>query len=149
MNLLKKYITMFREDMKDVMSRRCGLDELNNFIMLIGFVFVLVALFVHKRKWIFVLIATILIMLCYIRVFSKEISKRRKENDFYMHYMGTTVKFVNYLIMCIKMKVKTMQDNEYAYFVCKTCGQILRIPKGKFRVSVRCPKCNTTFVKRT
>jgi len=39
---------MFREDMKEVMARRCGLDELNNFIMLIGFIYVVVALFTNK-----------------------------------------------------------------------------------------------------
>lgn len=149
MNLLKKYITMFREDMKDVMSRRCGLDELNNFIMLLGFVFVVTAMFVHKWKWVYILIATALIVLCYIRVFSKQLDKRRRENDFYMRYMGSVVRYVNYLMMCIKMKIRTMQDEQNAYFVCKTCGQILRVPKGKYRVSVRCPKCNATFVKRT
>lgn len=79
MNLLKKYITMFREDMKVVMSRRCGLDELNNFIMLIAFVFIVTGLLVHKFKWIFILLAAILIVLCYIRVFSKQLEKRKKK----------------------------------------------------------------------
>lgn len=149
MNLLKKYITMFREDMKEVMSRRCGLDELNNFIMLLGFIFVVTALFMDKRQWVFILIATALIVLCYIRVFSKNLAKRKKENDFYMRYMGNVVRFVNYLITCVKMKIRTMKDEQYAYFVCSSCGQILRIPKGKYRVSIRCPKCSKTFVKRT
>lgn len=149
MNLLKKYITMFREDMKVVMSRRCGLDELNNFIMLIAFVFIVTGLLVHKFKWIFILLAAILIVLCYIRVFSKQLEKRKKENDFYMRYMGSVVHFTNHIILSLKMKIKTMNDNEYAFFVCKNCGQVLRIPKGKYRVSIRCPKCSTTFVKRT
>lgn len=149
MGLLKKYITMFREDMKEVMSRRCGLDELNNFIMLLGFLYVIAAFFVHRWKWVFVLTAFVFIVLCYMRVFSKDLEKRRKENDFYMRYMGSTVRFVKYLTTSVKMKFKTMKDTEYAYFVCSSCGQILRVPKGKLKVSIRCPKCNQTFVKRT
>lgn len=147
MELLKKYITMFREDMRDVMSRRCGLDELNNFIMLFGFIYIVTALF--TRKWIFILIGAVFIVLCYVRVFSKKLDKRKRENDIYMRYMGGVVRIARILKLSIKMKIKTVRDAEYAYFVCNTCGQIVRVPKGKNKVSIRCPKCNMTFIKRT
>lgn len=138
---------MFREDMRYVMSRRCGLDELNNFIMLIGFIFVVIALFTHK--WIFVLIGGVLVALCYIRVFSTKLDKRRAENDFYMRYMGKAVRFVDYIKLIVKMKIRSIRDKEYVYFVCSSCKQIIRLPKGKNKVSVRCPKCSATFIKRT
>ena len=147
MRLIHKYITMFQEDMKDVMSRRCGLDELNNFIMLIGFIFVLTALF--TSKWIFTLIGAACIILCYIRVFSKKLEKRKRENDIYMKYMGGVVKICHFLKRCIQMKIKTIKDPEYAYFVCRTCSQIIRVPKGRNKVNIRCPKCSQTFIKRT
>jgi len=145
--MLKKYLSMFREDMRYVMSRRCGLDELNNFIMLIGFIFVVIALFTHK--WIFVLIGGVLVVLCYIRVFSTKLDKRRAENDFYMRYMGKAVRFVDYIKLIVKMKIRSIRDKEYVYFVCSSCKQVIRVPKGKNKVSVRCPKCSATFVKRT
>lgn len=147
MNLFQKYVTMLRQDLKEVMSRRCGLDELNNFIMLLGFVFVVIALFSHN--WIFTLIGAVLIVLCYIRVFSQKIEKRKKENNLYMKYMGTVVKKCGFLKLCLKMKGKSIQDAEYVYFVCSDCGQVIRIPKGKNKVSIRCPKCSRTFIKRT
>ena len=145
--MLKKYLSMFREDMRYVMSRRCGLDELNNFIMLIGFIFVVIALFTHK--WIFVLIGGVLVVLCYIRVFSTKLDKRRAENDFYMRYMGKAVRFVDYIKLIVKMKIRSIRDKEYVYFVCSSCKQVIRVPKGKNKVSVRCPKCSATFIKRT
>lgn len=147
MELLKKYITMFRADMKDVMSRRCGLDELSNFIMLIGFIYIVAAIFTHN--WKFTLVGAVFVVLCYLRVFSKKIDKRKKENDIYMRYMGGVVKVFGRLKLSVKMKIKTMQDSQYAYFVCSTCGQIVRVPKGKNKVNIRCPKCNMTFIKRT
>lgn len=147
MKVWQKYLTMIRQDIKDAMSRRNGLDELNNFLMLIGFIFVVIALFSHK--WIFTLIGTVFIVLCYIRVFSKKIEKRKKENDLYMKYMGNVVKKCEFFKLCFNMKIKSIQDAEYVYFVCSKCGQIIRIPKGKNKVSIRCPKCSQTFVKRT
>lgn len=145
--MLKKYINMFREDMRYVMSRRCGLDELNNFIMLIGFIFVIIALFTHK--WIFVLFGAIFVTLCYMRVFSTNIDKRKTENDVYMRYMGKVVRSADYIKLIVKMKIRSIRDKEYIYFVCSSCKQVIRVPKGKNKVSVRCPKCGATFVKRT
>lgn len=145
--MLKKYINMFREDMRYVMSRRCGLDELNNFIMLIGFIFVIIALFTHK--WIFVLFGAIFVTLCYMRVFSTNIDKRKTENDVYMRYMGNVVRSADYIKLIVKMKIRSIRDKEYIYFVCSSCKQVIRVPKGKNKVSVRCPKCGATFVKRT
>lgn len=147
MNLLRKYITMFRADMKEVMSRRCGLDELNNFIMLIAFIYIIAALFTHKS--IFLLIGAVFVVLCYLRIFSKKLDKRGRENAIYMRYMGGLVEFVGYIKISLKMLIKTKRDPEYAYFVCRTCGQIIRVPKGKNKVNIRCPKCNMTFIKRT
>lgn len=147
MGLLKKYITMFRADMKEVMSRRCGLDELNNFIMLVAFIYIVTALF--TRKLVFLLVGAILVVLCYLRVFSKKLDKRSRENAFYMRYMGGVVKVVQHYKLCLKMKIKSIRDKEYAYFVCNTCEQIVRVPKGKNKVNIRCPRCNMTFIKRT
>lgn len=138
---------MFRADMKEVMKRRCGLDELNNFIMLIGFIFVLIALF--TSSWICILVAAVFVVLCYLRVFSKKLEKRKRENAVYMRYMGGAVSRIRYCKKSVRMWFKTMDDTEYYYFVCNSCHQIVRLPKGKNKISVRCPKCSKTFIKRT
>lgn len=147
MGMLKKYVTMFREDMKVVMQSRCGLDELNNFIMLIAFIYIVIALFTGKK--ICIILAAIFIVVTYLRVFSKKIEQRNKENAVYMRYMGGLVEFGNYCKKSIKMLYRTSQDKEYMYFVCFSCQQIIRVPKGKNKVSIRCPKCSKTYVKRT
>lgn len=147
MNLWQKYLTMIRQDIREGMSKRNGLDELNNLLMLLGFVFVVIALL--SQNWIFTLIGAAFIVICYLRVFSKKKDKRKKENAFYMKYMGNIVRKCEHLKLCFRMKVKSIQDSEYVYFVCKKCGQVIRIPKGKNKVSIRCPMCNETFIKRT
>ena len=88
--MLQKYISMIREDIKSAMSKRNGVDELNNLLMLTGFIFVTVALF--SKKWQFVLmeatIGAIFIGICYMRVFSKKMEKRQRENAVYMKYIN-------------------------------------------------------------
>lgn len=147
MDLWRKYITMFREDMKIVMSKRCGLDELNNFIMLLGFVFIMISLFTGNG--LFTFLGALFVVLCYLRVFSKKLDKRRRENDFYMRYMGRVVHVTHLWKLKIKMWLRSRKDKEYVYFVCSSCRQIIRIPKGKNKISVRCPKCGKTYIKRT
>mgnify|MGYP004447337515 FL=1 len=145
--MLQKYITMLREDIKEAMGRRCGLDELNNLIMLVGFLYVVAALFTKNK--IFLLVGAAFVILCYLRVFSKNVDKRKRENDFYMRYMGKVVLEARLLKLMIRMKCKSILDKEYVYFVCDACHQVIRVPKGKNKVNIRCPKCNHTFVKRT
>ena len=147
MDLLKKYVIMFRQDIRQIMSKRCGLDELNNLLMLIGFFNIAGALV--KHNWIFTLVGTVFVVLCYTRVFSKKLEKRKKENDLYMRYMGKIVTRVGRLKLVLKMRVKTLRDDRYAYFVCNGCGQIVRVPKGKNKVSIRCPRCSQIFIKTT
>ncbi|HCJ09413.1 MAG TPA: hypothetical protein DHV96_13970 [Lachnospiraceae bacterium] len=145
--MLQKYITMLREDIKEAMGRRCGLDELNNLIMLVGFLYVVAALFTKNK--IFLLLGAAFVVLCYLRVFSKNVDKRKRENDFYMRYMGKVVLEARLLKLMTRMKCKSILDKEYVYFVCDECHQVIRVPKGKNKVNIRCPKCNHTFVKRT
>ena len=35
------------------------------------------------------------------------------------------------------------------YYICKSCHQQIRVPKGKGRIEIRCPKCNERFIKKT
>ena len=105
--MLQKYIVMIRDDIKNAMSKRCGGDELNNLLMLLGFLFVVIALF--SKRWQFaaieVLIGAVFVGICYMRVFSKDLEKRQRENAIYMKHMGEIVHFTDYLLLCLKMKI--------------------------------------------
>ena len=39
----------------------------------------------------------------------------------------------------------TAADTAYHHFICPACSQKLRVPRGRGRVQVTCPKCKTVF----
>ncbi|MCF6465330.1 BRcat domain-containing protein [Clostridium sp. Cult2] len=77
------------------------------------------------------------------RMFSKDISKRRMENyRFAMFVSPLYSRFKN-----IQNRAKDRKTNRY--FKCPNCKSKLRLPKGKGKIMITCPKCNTKFSKRT
>jgi len=76
-------------------------------------------------------------------MFSKDISKRRMEN--YKFAM-----LISPIYSGINKKIKELRDSKtHKYFSCPKCKQKLRLPRGKGKISISCPKCQTQFIRKT
>ena len=42
-----------------------------------------------------------------------------------------------------------MKDRQHRYFDCPKCRQTVRVPRGKGKISITCPRCREKFVKKT
>ena len=40
------------------------------------------------------------------------------------------------------------QDREHRYFTCKSCGTICRVPAGKGKIEITCPKCGSKAIDK-
>lgn len=131
----------FRERFARFMIGRYGADKLGQFMMGAAMLFLVLGIFIHSL-WLDAG-AFICLVLCYLRMFSKNIGKRYEENQRYERLRFiVTEKFR-------KWRFQLQQSRKYHIYKCPKCGQKIRIPRGKGKISIHCPKCSTDFIKRS
>lgn len=123
------------------MSGRYGIDQFSKFLLIMVFVLIILSRIIEIREIYWISVA--LILYTYFRMFSKNYSKRYKENQTYL-------KFHNRFFGFFRQKINIQkQRKDYHIYNCPSCKQKIRIPRGKGKVSIRCPKCKTEFVKKS
>ena len=119
--------------MKKFLKSRYGVDQLNRFLL--GVAVVCVALNWIFRSQVCYWFGLAALILCCFRMFSGKYGKRMRENE---AFRGA--------VYFVQQKIK---PSDYHIYRCPVCGQKIRIPKGKGRVSIHCPKCGNDFIKKS
>ena len=133
-----------REKLAKLMYGRYGVDQLGRAMLIFALVLCVLSLFVPRRlSGIIYYISLILIILMYIRMFSKNIQKRYQENNKYLSLKAS------FLRKFQREKEIFCQRRFYHFYRCPRCRQRIRIPRGKGRIEIRCPKCSQTFIKKS
>ena len=127
------------------MAGRYGNDKLNQFMMAVFLGCAVLNLFVRNDYVSTVLNSweCLLILLVYIRMFSRNISKRYAENQKYLALENRLRRFFG------QKRYLMQQRKEYHIYKCPGCKQKIRIPRGKGKISIRCPKCGEEFIKNS
>ena len=133
-----------REKLAKLMYGRYGVDQLGRAMLIFALVLCVLSLFVPRRlSGIIYYISLILIIFMYIRMFSKNIQKRYQENNKYLSLKAS------FLRKFQREKEIFSQRRFYHFYRCPRCRQRIRIPRGKGRIEIRCPKCSQTFIKKS
>lgn len=133
-----------REKLAKLMYGRYGVDQLGRAMLIFALVLCVLSLFVPRRLSVIIYyISLILIILMYIRMFSKNIQKRYQENNKYLSLKAS------FLRKFQREKEIFSQRRFYHFYRCPRCRQRIRIPRGKGRIEIRCPKCSQTFIKKS
>jgi DNA-directed RNA polymerase subunit RPC12/RpoP len=131
--------------MLQFMQGRYGVDQLSTFLIWSGVVISLITVFF--RYPILTLLSWLLIIYAYVRIFSKQISKRYRQNEIFLDKTyGIRNVFAN-LRYRVKYGSKTAPSHHI--YKCRKCGQKIRIPAGRGKIMVTCPKCHYQFKKRS
>mgnify|MGYP003295528458 CR=1 FL=1 len=132
-NFFRNFSVKLNSGLSRFMAGRYGNDKLNNAILGVGVVLCLVSLFIRNSlvKMILTTLAFMLLFWANFRTFSRNTYKRYQENRRYLR---------------LRDQIK---DKEHRYYACPRCRQTVRVPKGKGKIAITCPKCEEKFIKKT
>lgn len=134
-----------RDKLNKFMQGRYGVDKLSQFLMGTALVCIILAAFFRRTAAGGVLdtVGLIAIIYTYYRMLSRDIPKRYAENQ---KFLGMTQ---NLRMRMNKEKNMMAQRKTHHIYSCPGCGQKIRIPRGKGKIEIECPKCHVKFIKRS
>ncbi|MCI9264408.1 MAG: hypothetical protein HFF06_07505 [Oscillospiraceae bacterium] len=126
--------------LRRMMAGRYGSDQLGMaLIVLYGVLYLLSALF---RSRLLDLLSLLVILWAFYRMFSRQLARRREENARFLEAAGPLIRKYN-VSRCRR------RDKDHRYFKCPNCGQQLRVPRGKGKISITCRSCGVSFEEKT
>ncbi|MDO4475966.1 MAG: hypothetical protein Q4B59_04210 [Lachnospiraceae bacterium] len=145
----------FRNWFENFMVGRYGIDELSRFQM--GLILVLLVVNLIFRVPLINTLVMLLILWSYFRIFSRNTAKRYAENAKYLQlkdkvtgkFSGTGAAGASAGRTMEDLKRNLADRKENHIYRCPKCSQKIRIPRGKGKIVITCPKCREEFVKRS
>ena len=120
-----------REKLYRFMQGRYGTDKLNQFLFYLELILLLLSLFFRKLFYM-----SIIIYLA--RALSKNYVARSIENQKFIRIQAK-------IVHRFQAFNKSLKDKQNKYLVCPECAQIIRVPRNKGKIEVRCPSCRKSF----
>lgn len=119
--------------LRHFMAGRYGSDKLNMAILGAGLVASLLSVWIRAVpvNLIFWALSYGLMIWAIFRCLSRNTYKRYRENRWFL-----------------QMKDR-LRDRQNRYFSCPKCRQTVRVPRGKGKIAITCPRCREKFVKKT
>ena len=127
---------MIRSWLSRFMAGRYGGDQLNLF--LIALYLVLYVVFLFTRILLFELLGTVVLVVSLLRTLSRDVERRREENARFLQMVRPIRRWWT------SFRARA-HDKEHRYFKCPNCGQNMRVPRGKGRITVHCRSCGAVF----
>ena len=130
----------FKDGVRNFMIGRNGADQLSMAMLIAGIVLSLLTSI--TKLAIFNFLGLIILVLTIFRMFSRNLEKRRAENQKFVNFranFGTNAKQ-------LMNRLKNMK--KYKYFKCPQCGALLRLPRKVGEVTVTCGKCKNQFKQK-
>jgi hypothetical protein len=129
------------------MYGRNGADKLGQVMLWVYLGIMVLQLIFGSLEWtalavVCQLLMYVLMFVILFRMFSRNLGKRRAENQ----------RFVNWWwrVKNSRGAAKARRaDTDHKYFTCGKCKTVCRVPAGKGKVIITCPKCGTQIQAKT
>ena len=128
-NWFRRFCGKLAVGMQRFMRGRYGTDKLNMWILGAGLILCLISIFISLPvvNWILTAGSYALMIWAICRTFSRNTYKRYRENRRFLMWLDR------------------IKDREHRYFDCPKCHQPVRVPRGKGKIMITCPKCKEKF----
>ena len=120
---------------------RQGPDDLATFCVNVAIVVVVVNLFA-RTSWLG-WVALALVVYAMFRIQSKNLGSRARENEAFLNALGPVRPWVQ------NPRAAWAELRSYKHARCSSCKQKVRVPRGKGKLRVTCPRCGTKFEVRS
>lgn len=119
--------------MRRFMAGRYGTDQLNMAILGAGLVLCIISMFIRipQLNLLMTTISYALVFWAVFRTFSRNTYKRYEENRKFRQFFDR------------------LKDRGHRYYTCPKCHQSVRVPRGKGKIAITCPRCRERFVRKT
>ena len=130
---MKNFFSRLKAGFRHFMLGRYGTDKLNMAILLAGVACSITTMFnpIGIIDAVLTVLSYTLMIWAIFRCLSRNTYKRYQENRRYLRF------------------VERLKDREHRYFDCPRCHQPVRVPRGKGKIAITCPKCREKFIKKT
>ncbi len=130
---LRQFASNMAQGIRKFMYGRYGTDRLSMVILTVGLIASLLSAFVRNASLslFFMLLSYGLMIWAICRVMSRNTYKRYQENRKFLQFF------------------ERLKDRRNRYFDCPKCHQTVRVPRGKGKISITCPRCKEKFVRKT
>lgn len=125
--------------LREIMAGRNGFDRLSIVLIALSFIVSVFAVFVPLIK----IFSLALFAYALWRAFSKNLDKRREENFRFTRITSDIGESYR------QWSFHRQQKQQFRFFVCPGCKIKLRLPRGKGKISITCPKCGLKFKRNT
>ena len=134
-----------RERLARFMIGRNGNDQLNRFLLLADVVLLLLASLLGGTALgsLLYLLVLALLGLTYFRMLSRNVYKRRSENEGYLRRKQQLLSRLRVF------KERWRQRKDYKFFTCPSCKAVMRVPRGRGKIRIVCHKCGNTFMGKS
>lgn len=138
---MNNFLQKIQNTMYRISYGRYGNDEFSRFLLIFGLGMWAVYLFTGIN----ILYTLSFVVLAYniFRIFSKNHAKRYKEREIFLFYKS---KFDSKFAL---QKRIWRERNTHKFFKCPTCKTVVRVPKGRGKIEIDCPKCHNKFIKKS
>ena len=137
--MFRRMLLRFSDSMRRFMyGRYARLDQLNIFLLIAAVALNVISLILSRFGAVCAVLGMLVNLVSYVALFwylyrflSRDLEKRSLENRRFLTWKSK------------------LTDRHNRYYRCPNCKQTVRVPKGRGKICIKCPKCSEKFIRKS